>query len=408
MLPVGHERVNFNLPLDQRVHPPVSFDQPEDEDLQKIDGNIYYVMSAGITNIFFLPSAFRDAIKQLSKAISIKDTGEMAETLVRLCNIPIGFAQAVKRAFVLSSQFLGKALISVALVTYALACQIIFIVVETFLEIARYCVLIKFEDTVQAKQILKIIEDLNIDLLFGGEDKQGLRKKIVDYINRMELRKNLIVEKLGPKSVELIQTIERDLMAFADTGQGKAEIILNAHSLLQSYVYNNLSAFAKEYLGIAEYSIDGKLSNDKNERIDQLRRRNILARKVRPVVVSELVENVPIALHYLSIVDKKNYGIKSAERIYKKIALQIQKTEKVYALGIAAMLIAGIGIMISSAMVPAIVLGCIGTTIEFIRYFAPQSYLDQPGEKWSWEYWTPSFLRPKYKRTPGIEMQEMV
>lgn len=340
---------------------------PSSELGKDVRGDIAYVASMGASNIFFLPGAFCEALRNLIRGIRNFDGEAALESGVRLVNIPFGLVYAFQRIAIILITLL-KGVVKVALSTTAYIIASIYILFEILLEANRLFRLICFE------------EELNLDpALF-------LLKTI----------KNADFSTLAAHRRELEQALSKDYVAkqFDQT----RDIQQIRENLTISILYRKLSTVRSHYfIGESEEVLNGKLDS--------------LARKVRPWFVRELRRELTPTIDGCLRYDKE--CISRGIELLDTIQTQINKTRKVYIVGLIGLSIAVILFSASLIAAPGLMpvlfaLGFIGTTLEFARWFAPESYLDQKDHKWNWNPWLPHCLRkldpPENPKTPMVEL----
>lgn len=362
-----------------------------------------YVMSAGVGNLIFLPGALRETVRQFKIARQVKDVWWMAECIVRLIDIPIGLAQASKRFILICNSALGK-VADVALIISTFAFQIFFVIVETALEITRYALLKQFEYSIEGKEILSLLDDLDTRHYHQNPKKWACdgfkRGNKTTYLSKIEKHRKIVMKHFPEDGHLMLQAIEVATVDQSITEEERADLLdRKVHDLFKKFLKHTLTQFATQYLGISQGENNTVVTND------LVRRRSGLAQSIRPVFAHEIGQDVLMTLYNLD--QDGSDGIIQAKRIYARLNQQIEKTKKVYRSGLAAMGMAGIGIGISFSpplFIPAVILGIVGTILELGRWFAPESYLDQKGEKWSWDYWTPAFIK-KWMKKPIREIE---
>lgn len=329
-----------------------AMDATEDVYVRKLSENLQAdindVNSGGVANVLTLPVTFYGELQVIYKAIRNFDGEAVIESSARLFNIPIGFAYAIENITI--SLLLLQNITRVFLNTLALITGRVFVAFEVFLESSRFYHLLRFK------------RELNLGNISDYKnDTYRLYQKLISIRNTY------------------FQLSEAEL---ADVAKKFAQKTYTQHT--------------------AQYdqALQGKL--------------NSLSRKIRPWLVKEIQKDISEIITGIRLNDTE--AISRGVELLGKIKTQIDKTQKVYAIGLVALAIAMVifGLTIAAAphiMFVLLILGVVGTALEFGRSFAPASYLDQKDHKWHWDPWIPTFLKrkaPMPSQNPRQPMIELV
>lgn len=138
-----------------------------------------------------------------------------------------------------------------------------------------------------------------------------------------------------------------------------------------------------------------------------------MVRILRPWLVEEIHEIKKTTFAEIAL--GKPYAMSRGIELLRQIQTQIDKTRKVYYVGLLTLALAmatfGLALITSPYIMPLYIVAFITIFIlEFARWFAPASYLDQKGYIWSWDPWIPEKLGAIFgyqkdrHRQPTIEL----
>lgn len=136
-----------------------------------------------------------------------------------------------------------------------------------------------------------------------------------------------------------------------------------------------------------------------------------MSRILRPWMVKDIQKDVRSIMGGILVDDTEK--ITQGIELLKQVQTQIDKTQKVYCVGLLTLFLAmaafGLAMITAPWAFPLYVVAFAGVFfLEFARWFAPASYLDQKNHKWNWDPWIPEKLKKIFGHQQQITPAEVV